>query len=131
MSILQRIAAGSPCPLDRMEDACIDAGLEWKWVENQLQGLANSGEIIFPRPWTVQYVSEMKSRTENESSHRDVSLDILVLLGETGRRMRLREIVEHFDERGISEESVLSSLEKLMRNGDIYEPLAGHVSLLK
>ena len=131
ISILQKEASGKPCPLDKIEQACIDAGLEWNWVEKQFQGLANSGEIIFPRPWTIQYVSDKKPETKKQGSDRDVTLDILVLLGEAGGRMSLKEIVAHFKKRGISEGSVEISLEKLMRNGDIYEPLAGHVSLLE
>jgi DNA replicative helicase MCM subunit Mcm2 (Cdc46/Mcm family) len=131
ISLLQKEAADEPCTLDRMEELCTSAGLEWNWVEKQFQSLSNSGQMIFPRPWTIQYVVEKKKRVETaEGRSRDVTLEILALLSEKGKRVSIHHIIEHFKQRGISQESVESSLEKLMRNGDIYEPRTGHVCLL-
>ena len=44
--------------------------------------------------------------------------------------MKVDEIVRHFKQDGISEASVDSSLERLLRNGNIYQPSASSVSLV-
>ncbi len=129
MRLLGDNASKEPCPLDRLEDLCSKAGLDWNWVERQIQGLSNSGQLVFPRPWTVRLVVEEKT-TDNKETRRDVSLGILTLLSERGRKMKVRDIIRYFEERGVAESSVEESLEKLMRSGEIYEPKTGLVSLL-
>jgi hypothetical protein len=130
MSILQEEARKKPCTLDQLEDLCTTQGLDWTWVEKAIQGLSNSGALIFPRPWEIQLVQTVEETFPEESMRRDVASEIIAFLRAHKRKARVDEIIEYFKERGISEESVDSSLERLMRSGDIFQPTVGYVSLV-
>ena len=130
MSLLKRSASESPCGLDKFETLCEESGLDWSWVEEQLQNLANSGSLIFPRPWSIRLVGFEKKEKKKGESEKDVGTSILRLLDERGGKLSVTEIVEYFEESGVTRASVESSLERLMQRGDIYEPQQGLVSLL-
>lgn len=130
MSILDKVARESPCSLDELETLSAEEGLAWSWVEKQIESLSNNGALIFPRPWTVQLVAVEDTDTTSQLATRDVTSDILELLRQEGRPVKVDAIIRHFKKRGISEVSVDSSLERLMRNGDIYQPDASSVSLV-
>ena len=127
LAILEREAKKKPCSLDRLEEMTVAKGLEWTWVEKQIESLANIGTLIFPRPWTIQLVALEKRNNEQEVSTRDVSGEILSLLKKNGGEMRVDEIIQYFTEKGVSESSVETSLERLMRAGDIFQPSPGTV----
>lgn len=130
MSVLRKEASNKPCLLDRFEEVCEDSGLDWTWVEEQLQNLANTGSVIFPRPWSIQMIGGEKKEKPKEEKVRDVSQDIIILLDKKGGRLSVNEVVTHFKKTGLSRVSVIGSLERLMQRGDIYEPKQGEVSLL-
>jgi hypothetical protein len=130
MSLLRREASLRPCPLDRFEEACENNGLDWTWVEQRLQNLANSGSVIFPRPWSIRLIGGEKKEQESQDKPRDVSSEILAILEKRGGRLSVSEVIAHFERTGVSRTSVLSSLERLMQRSDIYEPKQGDVSLL-
>jgi len=130
MSILNKTARESPCTLDELEVLTTKDGLSWSWVEKQIESLSNNGALIFPRPWTVQLVIVEDTELPSQLTTKDVSSDILELLKEEGGPVKVDVIVEYFKKRGISEASVDSSLERLMRNGDIFQPGASSVSLV-
>ena len=130
MTLLEKEAKKSPCSLDRIEELCVEYELEWKWVEGQLEKLSNNGTLIFPRPWSVLLVAtEEKDNLPNAKS-KDVTVEILALLSESKRPLKVSELIRIFEEKGISETSVESSLEKLMRRGEIFEPRSGQVQLV-
>ena len=130
MAILEKEARGKSCTLDRLEELTTEDGLVWNWVEKQVESLANNGALIFPRPWTVQLVITEESELPTQLSSRDVSSEIVELLKKNTGPMKVDEIVRHFKQDGISEASVDSSLERLLRNGNIYQPSASSVSLV-
>lgn len=130
MALLEKEAKKAPCSLDRIEEMCMDYELDWKWVESQLENLSNNGTLIFPRPWSVQLVATKEKDSERESETSDVSTDILALLSESNQAIKVVDIVKRFEKRGISETSVISSLEKLMQRGEIFEPRSGKVQLV-
>jgi len=129
MSLLEREAAEAPISLDRIEELCSKYELDWKWVEGQLEGLSNNGTLIFPRPWSVQLVVS-EEKEDEDSTVRDVSVDILAILSESTEGVKVTDLIEKFEEKGIGESSVVSSLEKLMQRGEIFEPVSGHVRLV-
>jgi hypothetical protein len=129
MKLLRKEARESQCSLDRIEELCPEYELDWNWVEGQLGGLANNGTLIFPRPWSVQLVVTDDTAKSKETTSRDVTMEILALLQESEEPLRVRDLVKRFGEKGISEKSVETSLEKLMQKGEIFEPRSGHVSL--
>jgi DNA replicative helicase MCM subunit Mcm2 (Cdc46/Mcm family) len=98
-------------------------------VEQQLQRLSNSGHVIFPRPWQVQLVGELEIMNEDIQKVVDVSSEILTLLQERGS-MRIIDIMKHFEAKAISHESVESSLESLMKKGELFEPSQGTVKIV-
>ena len=129
MALLEKEARNSPCSLDRIEELSLDYELDWNWVERQLENLSNNGTLIFPRPWSVLLVvSEEKDMSESTS--KDVTMEILAILHDSKQALRVIEIIKIFGERGISEASVESSLEKLMQRGEIFEPRSGQVKLV-
>lgn len=128
MHLLEREAADNPCALGRIEGLCGAYQLDWSWVENQLTNLANHGTLIFPRPWLIQLVKSKTEKTKTSSNRMDVSDAILVLLEEKGKRLRVDQIIAHFQLGGVSQDSVMASLERLMREGGIFEPKPGVVS---
>lgn len=130
MSLLEKEAKNKPCSLDRIESLCIDYQLDWAWVELQLNGLANSGVVIFPRPWTVKLVPTSKAKPENVRPDRDVSNEIIALLRGSGEVIHIDEILRHFERDGVTASSVETSLERLMRKGEIFEPKPGRVQLI-
>jgi len=130
MTLLQKEARKKPCSLDMLEEMCEARGLEWKWVEKQIESLANNGALIFPRPWTVQLVNIEGEKENTTSASKDVSSEIVSLLKSKGGKLRVEEVVEHFTTRGVSESSVESSLERLMRSGDIFQPSPGYVKII-
>lgn len=130
MTLLEKEAKKTPVSLDRIEELSTDYELEWKWVEGQLEGLANSGTLIFPRPWSVKLVATDDEDGGRVSTSKDVSMDILTLLSESKQSIRVIDLIKRLDEKGISESSVVSSLEKLMQKGDIFEPRSGYVRLV-
>jgi hypothetical protein len=130
MSILQEEAREKPCTLDKLEEICTTQRLDWSWVEKAIQGLSNSGALIFPRPWEIQLMQTVEETFPEESVRRDVASEIIAFLKTHKRKARVDEIIDYFKERGISEESVDSSLERLMRSGDIFQPKVGYVSLV-
>ncbi|MHA2077590.1 MAG: hypothetical protein ACXAB0_06510 [Candidatus Thorarchaeota archaeon] len=129
MSLLEKEAKKAPISLDRIEMLCSKYELDWKWVEGQLEGMSNSGALIFPRPWSVQLVVSEEKDSGNDAL-RDVTVDILALLSESNESIRLIDLIKRFEEKGISENSVVSSLEKLMQRGEIFEPRSGHVRMV-
>jgi hypothetical protein len=130
MELLHNEAKKTPCSLDRIEELCSDYELEWSWVEGQLESLSNDGTLVFPRPWSVQLVVAEDMSESKDVFSRDVTAEILNLLQESNKALRVTDIVKRFSERGISEQSVETSLEKLMQKGDIFEPERGYVSLV-
>ena len=130
MAILEEEARGRPCSLDRLEELSDAQRLRWPWVEKTIQDLSNSGALIFPHPWEVQLVEANEDSSPKSVVERDVSAEIISFLKMQGERVRVDEIVGHFEKRGISEASVDSSLERLMRSGDIFQPTVGYVSLV-
>ena len=130
MTLLQKEARKKPCSLDKLEEMSEARGLEWRWVEKQIESLANNGALIFPRPWTVQLVNIEDKIVDTTSSGKDVSSEIVSLLKSKGGKLMVEEIVKHFTIRGISESSVESSLDRLMRSGDIFQPSPGFVKMI-
>ncbi|MHA1137031.1 MAG: hypothetical protein ACTSSE_11145 [Candidatus Thorarchaeota archaeon] len=63
-------------------------------------------------------------------ANKDVSSEIVELLKRKGGPIKVNELLQHFEQEGISESSVDSSLERLLRSGDIYQPTASSVSLV-
>lgn len=130
MAILEKEAREKSCSLDRLEELATEAGLAWSWVEKTVESLSNNGALIFPRPWTVQLVIVEDADVPTQLSNKDVSSEIVDLLKRKGGPIRVDELVKHFKQAGISEASVDSSLERLLRNGDIYQPSASSVNLV-
>jgi len=127
MELLHKEAKKTPCSLDRIEEICSDYELEWKWVEGQLEGLSNDGILIFPRPWSVQLVSSDDMIKSKDTASKDITVEILALLQGPDRTLKVTDIIKRFGEQGISEQSVETSLEKLMQKGEIFEPKSGYV----
>lgn len=130
LDILEREAKGTPCSLDRLEELTTADGLVWPWVERQIESLSNNGVLIFPRPWTIQLMITDDAELPTQISSKDVSSEIIILLKKSAGPLKVDEIVRHFKQEGISEASVDSSLERLLRNGDIYQPTASSVGLV-
>jgi hypothetical protein len=130
IAILEKEASGKSCSLDRLEELTTADGLAWNWVEKQVESLSTNGVLIFPRPWTVQLVTIEEEEIPSQLANRDVSSEIVELLKKSVGPIKVDEIVHHFKQNGISEASVDSSLERLLRNGDIYQPSASSVSLV-
>jgi len=128
MDLLQKEAKKTHCSLDRIEELCPDYELEWKWVEGQLESLSNNGTLIFPRPWSVQLVASEDMTKSKDTSSKDVTVEILALLQGQGKVLKVVDIIKRFSSQGISEESVETSLEKLMQKGEIFEPKSGYIS---
>ncbi len=130
MELLRREALKTPCSLDRIEELCINYELQWDWVEGQLERLSNDGTLVFPRPWSVQLVVSGDEISSKEISTKDVTAEILSLLQSSEKNWRVTDLITRFREKGISEESVETSLEKLMQKGEIFQPKSGYVSLV-
>lgn len=128
MELLHKEAKETPCALDRIEELCPDYELEWKWVEGQLEGLSNDGTLIFPRPWSLQLVVSDEIIKSKDTASKDVTVEILTLLQGPEKTLKVTDIIKRFSEQGISEQSVETSLEKLMQKGEIFEPKSGYVS---
>ncbi|MHA1934843.1 MAG: hypothetical protein ACW97A_06140 [Candidatus Thorarchaeota archaeon] len=130
MNLLEKHAKNTSCSLGKIEELCFDFQLDWRWVERQLTSLSNAGVVIFPRPWSVQLV-KVKEEVETRSDRtRDVSDAVMEMLQSRGGSARIQEAIEYFEERGVSQSSVESSLERLMRSGDIFEPKPGLISII-
>ena len=130
MAILEKAAKGKSCSLDRLEELTTAGGLSWTWVEKQIESLSNSGVLLFPRPWTIRLVMTEDAEIPSQLSSKDVSIEIIELLKKSGGSLKVDEIVRQLEKEGISESSVDSSLERLLRNGHIYQPTASSVSLI-
>lgn len=130
MTILEKEARGTSCSLDKLEELTTADGLAWSWVEKQVESLSTNGALLFPRPWTVQLVTLDEAELPTDIASKDVSSEIIELLKKRGGRLNVDEIVQHFHQEGVSEASVDRSLERLMRNGDIFQPSASSVSLV-
>jgi hypothetical protein len=130
VSLLEKHANDVPLNLTKLEELCEPYQLDWGWVEKQLSTMANGGVLIFPRPWTVKLVRAPDKKEETKTATRDVSRDILVLLKREGGILSIHSIMDHFHSIGISGASVESSMEKLMRSGEIYEPKSGHIKII-
>jgi len=130
MAILEEEAKDKPCTLGRFEELCTAQGLNWDWVEKNIQALSNAGALIFPRPWEVQLVETSTDAVPMRNTIQDVSGEIIAYLRTCKEKARVVDIVHHFQEMGISEDSVDDSLERLMRSGDIFQPIVGYVSLV-
>lgn len=128
IELLHNEAQKKPCSLDRIEELCSDYELEWNWVEGQLEALSNDGTLIFPRPWSVQLVVAEDMTKSKDVFSKDVTVEILNLLQGSKKALRVTDLIKRFGERGISEESVETSLEKLMQKGEIFEPKSGYIS---
>jgi len=130
LAILDKEARGKSCSLDRLEELTSEDGLAWSWVEKQVESLSTNGVLIFPRPWTVQLVITEEAELPTQLANKDVSSEIVELLKRKGGPIKVNELLQHFEQEGISESSVDSSLERLLRSGDIYQPTASSVSLV-
>jgi len=95
-----------------------------------VESLSTNGALIFPRPWIIQLVITEEEEIHSQLSDKDVSSEILELLTKSGGSLNVDDIIHHFEQKGISESSVDSSLERLLRNGHIYQPTASSVNLV-
>jgi DNA replicative helicase MCM subunit Mcm2 (Cdc46/Mcm family) len=86
--------------------------------------------VIFPRPWTVQLVKEKETVETRSDRTRDVTDAVMEMLRLQGGSARIQETIDYFEERGVSQASVESSLERLMRSGDIFEPKPGLITII-
>ncbi|MFW9978507.1 MAG: hypothetical protein ACFFEJ_10545 [Candidatus Thorarchaeota archaeon] len=127
LTILEAHAKKDPLSMTKLEELAEAVNLDWAWVEKQLTTMANGGVLIFPRPWTVKLVKLPDSKGEPEEATRDVSKEILELLKRQEDGLSIDSVLAHFQEMQISSNSVISSLEKLMSAGEIYEPRQGHI----
>jgi hypothetical protein len=130
MNLLEKYAKNTSCSLDKIEEVCNEHQLDWKWVERQLTSLSNAGVVIFPRPWTVQLVKEKETVETRSDRTRDVTDAVMEMLRLQGGSARIQETIDYFEERGVSQASVESSLERLMRSGDIFEPKPGLITII-
>jgi hypothetical protein len=130
MEMLEREARDKPCSLDHISELCREYRLEWFWVEEELSRLADSGLLVFPRPWTVQLIQSSERKTEKTPKKTDVSHEILAVLREAGGTSAVKEILSRFEARGVNQTSVEDSLDKLMQSGTIFEPRPGVVSIV-
>ncbi|MFX1261200.1 MAG: hypothetical protein ACFFAZ_03865 [Promethearchaeota archaeon] len=129
LELLEREASERACSLDRIAELCLEYQLDWSWVEDQLNKLSNRGTLVFPRPWTVQLVG-VPSKEKTKPSLVDVTKEILDWIQERGGEAEMVDVVEHFEELGVSKESVESSLDRLMNQGVIYLPKTGLIGLV-
>jgi hypothetical protein len=129
LMILLQKEASKPCSLGRLEEQCEKYKLEWVWVEKQLLKLSNSGHVIFPRPWQVRLVGQLEEENDSKKSVIDISSEIVAILEEKGS-MEVIDLRKHFETKGISQESIDSSLDKLMKKGELFEPSQGIVKLV-
>ena len=130
MQLLEKEAQENACSLDRIESLCKEYQLDWTWVEQQLTGLSNSGELIFPKPWTVLLVGSPEETQVPKIPDSDVTNEILAFLRQGNVSLHIDKILEYFIDGGITTKSVESSLEKLMRKGEIFEPKPGYLQLI-
>jgi hypothetical protein len=130
MRLLETEAKESSCTLDRLAQLAPEYGLNWRWVEEQINKLSNQGVLIFPKPWTVKLVSAAVEETQEPTATIDASMEIVAFLEELGRKASVTEIIEHFEGQGVSQNSVEMSLNRLMKRGLLYEPYPGQVSLV-
>ncbi len=130
MALLEKEAKTKPCTLDRLETLSKKYGLDWAWVEKQLTGLANVGTIIFPRPWTVRLVPVTIKKKKESGNKQDVSDVLLRYLRQCGGGAELKDMIAYFSSEGVNRISVESTLEKLLRKGDVYEPCHGRIELI-
>ncbi|MGV9103512.1 MAG: hypothetical protein ACOC3C_05300, partial [Candidatus Thorarchaeota archaeon] len=121
---------GQACSLERIEKLCEEYKLEWSWVEEQISKMSNEGDLIFPRPWSVQMVGRIEDDEESTKRDVDVSDEIVEMLRKRDGSANLDDIIKYFHQKGVSESSVESSLEKLMRNGHIFAPSRSKISLV-
>ena len=128
--LLRNHASIAPCSLDKIETVCEEYQLDWLCVEDQLTKLANSGAIIFPRPWSVQAVRDPDGSETQQQKSQDISKDLLRFLNEQAGAVKVSEIVHHYERQGIPRASVEDSLEKLMKQGVIYAPRADTVEVV-
>ncbi|TFG15577.1 hypothetical protein EU537_00725 [Candidatus Thorarchaeota archaeon] len=131
MMMLEREAKEAPCPLERIERLSKEYRLDWAWVEDQLNALGNTGELIFPRPWTIKLIkTAKKDKKDDNLISKDVSNEIMELLRENDGELNLEKILCHFKDKGISTSSVESSLDRLLHNGEIYTPRPSTICLI-
>ncbi len=130
LDLLDSHARENPLSLTKLEELSETIHLDWDWVEKQLTIMANGGVLIFPRPWTVKLVKMPDTKENTEEGTRDISRDILRLLRHEEDGLSIEFLLEYYKEKHISSASVISSLEKLMSAGEIYEPLQGHVRII-
>ncbi len=123
------LATKRPCPLSEIEQACPRYGLEWTWVEKQIEKMFSRGELFAPRPWTIRYIGEAPQK--HARTNRDVSDDILQLIREQGGEMLTSEIVAIMTAKGVTEDATVRSLDRLMNDGVVYEPVKGTVRLVQ
>jgi len=130
MLLLEREAKDKPRSLGEIEGLCNRYQLEWAWVEEQLSKLSNAGVVIFPRPWTLKLVPSVETTDNERGNIVDVSKEIMEFLRQKGNQTTLQRIVSYFETKGVSKASVESSLAKLLRDGEIFEPKSGTVNLV-
>ncbi|MHA2004514.1 MAG: hypothetical protein ACW975_05130 [Candidatus Thorarchaeota archaeon] len=129
LHLLEKEASEGACSLDRIAELCPEYELDWQWVEDQLNKLSNRGILIFPRPWTVQMVDVTPEESDKQPLV-DVTKAILERMQELGGEAKVDDMIEHFTLMGISQESVETSLDRLMNQGAIYVPKTGKIGLV-
>ena len=129
LHLLEKEASEGACSLDRIAELCPEYELDWQWVEDQLNKLSNRGILIFPRPWTVQMVDVTPEESDKQPLV-DVTKAILERMQELGGEAKVDDMIEHFTLKGISQESVETSLDRLMNQGAIYVPKTGKIGLV-
>jgi len=130
MRLLETEAKENSCTLDRLAQLAPEYQLNWRWVEEQINRLSNQGILIFPKPWTIKLVPTAAEEPQVQTTTIDASTEIVAFLERLGRKASVAEIVEHFQSQGISQNSVETSLDRLMKRGLIYEPHPGMVGLV-
>ncbi len=129
LKLLEKEASESDCSLDRIAEICPEYQLDWQWVEDQLNKLSNSGILIFPRPWTVKLVDSPTEKTV-KAPIVDVTKDIVLRIEELGGEARVDDVIEYLKQMGVSQESVETSLDRLMTQGVVYVPKTGIIGLV-
>lgn len=127
-----------PISLDKFREITERHKLDWLWVSESLEKLAQDGVIIFPRPWEILLVSddglpgikEENNKGSNRKSSKSLERLIVEFLEAHNMPIKKSEIIREIEKYGFESQEIQKSLDKMKAKGIIYEPKIEWISLV-
>ncbi|MHA1712456.1 MAG: DUF1922 domain-containing protein [Candidatus Ranarchaeia archaeon] len=141
LHILHEHASKQAIDFEKMRSLSLRYDLPWDWTKSQIETLAKNGDIVFPKPWSIQYIvktysvpghrlatrpkkkKKIRSSSLLETSKSTLRNRIRNYIASVSGTASIQDIVNALGVNNVAE--IEDALAALLHQGFIFEPSPG------